>query len=87
MHIARLVFEEPQDTCEIKVGAFFWMTPTGELCDADFYLKTCARDQPKQVDDLNQQLTDEWQRLENQGNTKIRYQEIIPSPIFSPELP
>lgn len=84
MHISHLDFAEPVAVCDIHAGKFYWTDPHGEECDAEFYVRTCEDEdnKPKRVDDLNEQLTDEWCRLIAEGNTNIRYVEIVPSLIF-----
>lgn len=84
MHIGHLEFVEPAAVCEVHAGTFYWKNPQGQDCDADFYVNTCADEEnkSKRVDDLNQQLTDEWYNLIRESNTNIRYVEIVPSPIF-----
>lgn len=78
-----MIFPEPQNICEVKVGKFSYLTHTGELVTVDFSIKTCGDDdQEKRVSDYNEQLTDEWQRLFDEGHSSIRFEELTPNPIF-----
>jgi hypothetical protein len=84
---SNLEFQEPEANCEIKVGTFVYVTPEGTENTADFILKTCAEDDEqntvdKRFRDYNEQLTDEWEKLEDSGCMKIRYSEVIPCPLY-----
>ena len=81
--IDHLLYSEPVAVCEIHAGTFFYVDEQGEECRAEFYVRTCDdTDQAKQVDDLNEQYTDEFSDLLIRGCTKIRYEEVSPSPFF-----
>ncbi len=83
MHIDKLEYSEPAVTCEIHAGTFHWTNPAGEQCDAEFFVTTCAEeDKAKRVNDLNEQFTDEWERLIATGNTNVRYIDVTPNLIF-----
>jgi len=77
-----LEFVEEKNDCQVKVGSFTYLDKTQKLVTADFFINTCIDDQSKRVSDYNEQLTDEWDRLFNEGFTQIAYNEISPSPIF-----
>jgi hypothetical protein len=82
-HLDRLEYIEPVPTCDIKVGTFYWTDPTGEKCDAEFYVRTCdSSDQDKQVSDYNEQYTDEYCRLITEGNSGVVFIPDTPNPIF-----
>jgi len=83
MHIDRLEYTEPVPTCDVKVGTFYWTDRSGEKFDADFYVRTCDdSDQEKRVEDYNEQYTDEYCRLINEGYTNVVFIEATPNPIF-----
>lgn len=83
MHLDRLEISQPLPVCDIKVGTFYWTTKDGEKCDAEFWIRTCdASDQSKQVNDYNEQYTDEYLRLLQDGATNIIYLPVTPDPIF-----
>ena len=83
MHLDHLVYTNPTETCEILVGTFYWTTPQGEQCDAKFYVKTCTdATSDQQVNDLNEQMTDEWSRLICEGATAIKFLDVTPNPFF-----
>jgi len=78
-----MIFPEPESNCEIHVGKFVYITHTGELVTAEFSVKTCGEDDKnKRISDYNEQLTDEWQSLWDNGCSQIRYIELTPNPIF-----
>jgi hypothetical protein len=82
-HTTHLEFVEPVEVCEIKAGTFYWTDPQGEQVEAEFYVKTCDEsDNAKQVDDYNEQYTDEFTKLIQDGCTNIRFVEVTPSPFF-----
>lgn len=85
-HFDHLDYIEPSTSCEVKVGTFTFTNPQGEECVAEFYIHTCIDDSPagedKRVDDYNQQFTDEWTKLYQDGCSNITYREVTPSPIF-----
>jgi hypothetical protein len=75
-------FPEPINTCDVKVGTFFYLNHKGELLSAEFSINTCQDNQSKRVNDYNEQLTNEWDRLFDEGFTNIRFEELTPNPIF-----
>lgn len=79
-------FVEPVATCRVKVGVFTFVTPTGNHDTANFFV-SCETDsddpvvEARNLETYNTQLTDEWERLVDEGYTQITYVEVVPSPI------
>jgi hypothetical protein len=88
MHNPHLIYTEPETICEVHVGTFTFVSPTGEASDADFFVKTCIEEddnldsQARRENDYNEQLADEWAALREANNTHISYKEVSPCPIF-----
>src|SRR5258708_21630414 len=70
-HIERLEITEPPCSVDIHAGTFTYTTPEGQQVTAEFYVRTCDKDetdaqrQSKRQDDLNEQFTDMWSKLIN----------------------
>lgn len=77
----KLEYIEPESNFEIRVGTFHY-TENGKPVEAEFFIRTCQDDTEKQASDYNEQLCNEWDKLESSGKLAISYVEVIPNPIF-----
>ena len=83
----KLAYREPGVDCEVQAGKFLYITRAGEHVEASFFVATCSdtgdiESRAKRVDDYNEQLASEMDRLELDGDTQIQYVEVHPSPLF-----
>lgn len=77
-----LEYVEENDNCQIKVGTFSYRDKNQQLVTVDFAINTCVDDRSKQASDYNEQLAGEWDRLLGEGYTDVKFEEVIPQPIF-----
>lgn len=84
----RLEVSEPARSVDIKVGMFTYLNSNQESVTADFYIHTVpfveadSNSASLRQSDLNEQLTEQWTLLQAQGCSCIKYQDVLPNPIF-----
>jgi hypothetical protein len=91
-----MIFEEPPCNTEVYVGKFFYNDATGEEVIADFFVRCCAeiesveeyeseeafiRRSRREVE-YNEQWAHQFEALDHNGCTNIRYEPIKPNPIL-----